>query len=142
MVNKNKIKGSNWERKAAEELNKKFPDTWRRIPLSGALGTTLDIPSLQGDVSGNYLFLPFKFYGEAKVGYGGASMTIQKEWFDKIKKEAENNYAKPVVLLKFEKSNSGVRHVIAMDFETWDDIMLHIQSLRDELEKLYDERKT
>jgi len=142
MVNKNKIKGSQWERDAAKLLNENFPDVWRRNPGSGALGTILELPILKGDVVGDYEFLPFDFIAEAKVGYGGSLMQIQKVWFDKIKEQADENYSLPVVLLKFEKSKSGVRHVIAMDFETWDKIMSYIESMHEELLKLYEERQT
>jgi len=141
MVNKNKNKGSQWERDAAKLLNEDFPGTWRRNPGSGALGTILELPILKGDVVGDYEFLPFDFIAEAKVGYGGVQMQIRKEWFDKIKMEADQNYALPVVLLKFEKSKTGVRHVIAMDFETWNKIMSYIESTHEELLKLYEERQ-
>jgi Holliday junction resolvase len=142
MVNKNKIKGSQWERDAAKLLNESFPDTWRRNPGSGALGTLLELPILKGDVVGDYEFLPFDLVAEAKVGYGGTQMQIQKEWFDKIKEQAGESYALPVVLLKFEKARTGTRHVIAMDFETWDKIMTYIESMHEELLKLYEQQET
>jgi Holliday junction resolvase len=138
--NKNKDKGTRWERDAAKELNKEFPDTWRRIPMSGAAGTQLGIPMLQADLMGDYSFLDHLFMGEAKVGYGGKSMTIQKEWFDKIAEASDKTHSYPVVLLKFENSRSGVRHVIAMDFEIWDKLLKEIQEMYLELESLYEKR--
>jgi len=137
--NKQKDKGSRWEREAAELLNKEFPDSWKRIPMSGAMGTSLNITELDGDLQGRYSFFPHKFIGEAKVGYGGTEMTVRKEWFDKVKLEAEKSYSLPVVVLKFEKARSGVRHVIAMDFYTWDTLMTKFQELHEEVEKLRNE---
>jgi hypothetical protein len=68
-------------------------------------------------------------------------MQVHKEWFDKIKMEADQNYALPVVLLKFEKSKTGVRHVIAMDFETWDKLMEFVESMHEELLGLYEKQQ-
>ncbi len=138
MVNKNKDKGTRWERDAVNLLNEAFPNVWRRNPGSGALGTILDMPFLKGDLVGDYVFLPIDIVAEAKVGYGGTQMQLRKEWFDKIKEEANQNYAIPVVLLKFEKSKSGVRHVIAMDFETWNKLMEYYENMHEELLELYE----
>lgn len=134
--NKQKDKGNQWERDAVILLNRDFPGAWKRIPLSGAMGTSLEIAELIGDLRGKYPFFPLKFVGEAKVGYGGTQMQIQKGWFDKVAEEAKSIYGLPVVLLKFEKARSGVRHVIAMDFDTWDTIMTGYQELHDEVVKL------
>lgn len=140
--NKNKDKGTRWERDAVNELNENYPNAWRRNPGSGALGTVLDMPFLKGDLVGDYEFLPVDIVAEAKVGYGGTQMQVRKEWFDKIKMEANENYAIPVVLLKFEKSRTGVRHVIAMDFETWDTLMNFIESMHEELLGLYEKQES
>lgn len=137
--NPNKDKGTRWERDAAEILNKEFPNVWQRIPMSGALGTQLGIPILEGDLKGKYSFLPFPFIAEAKVGYGGTQMKIQKEWFDKVSESAKKLYAVPIVLLKFEKARSGVKHVVAMDFYVWDTLMTRIEELHEESIKLRDE---
>jgi hypothetical protein len=136
--NANKDKGTRWERDAVLLLNQNHPNTWRRNPGSGALGTILDMPFLKGDLVGDYTFLPIDIVAEAKVGYGGTQMQLHKEWFDKIKMEADQNFAIPVVLLKFEKSKTGVRHVIAMDFETWDKLMEYYESMHEELLGLYE----
>lgn len=135
--NPNKDKGTRWEKESVELLNEDFPNTWLRVPTSGAIGTIINLPMLKGDIRGKYDFLPFEFIGEAKVGYGGKSMTIQKEWFDKVKEEAEESYGLPVVVLKFERSRTGVKHVIAMDFETWNHIMEVIEYLDEDLLKQY-----
>jgi len=82
---------------------------------------------LKGDLRGRYSFLSRPLLGECKVGYGGKVMTIKKEWFDKIAQEASESYSLPVVLLKFEQSRSGTKHVICMDFEVWNQIMKELE---------------
>lgn len=139
MVNKNKQKGTRWERDAVELLNKAYPGTWKRMPTSGAMGTALDIPILKGDLSGKYSFIPKRFVAEAKVGYGGSQMTVFKEWFDKIAEEAKQSYAWPLVLLKFEKARTGVKHVLAMDLETWEALLEYIDDQVMRLDDAYDE---
>ena len=139
MSNPQKEKGSRWERESAKLLNRQFPNTWKRIIMSGALGTMMDIPMLRPDIIGSYAHLPKKIVGECKVGYGGKSMTIQKDWFDHIVEIADENYAWPVVVLKFEKSRSGVKHVMCFDFDTWDLLMREVADLHHELLKAYEE---
>lgn len=138
MPNRQKEKGTRWERDAAKELNKRFPNVWRRIALSGALGTQLNMPLLMPDVRGKYTHLPDEFVGECKVGYGGKQMTIQKEWFDGIREIAEKQYALPVVLLKFEKSRAGAKHIICMDFDAWDELMSEMADMHHELRVLHE----
>jgi hypothetical protein len=106
--------------------------------MSGAIGTQLDIPILRPDAIGEYTHLSRKLVGEAKVGYGGKSMTIQKTWFDYIAEIAEENYALPVVLLKFEKSKTGVRHVMCLSFETWNELMQEMSEMYHELLTVYE----
>lgn len=139
MSNPQKEKGSRWERDSAKLLNERFPGTWKRVAMSGALGTQLNIPVLMPDISGNYNHLSRNLVGECKVGYGGKSMTIQKDWFDHIQDVAEKNFALPLVVLKFEKSRSGVRHIMCMSFETWDALMSEMADMYHELLKAYDE---
>lgn len=130
MTNKNKIKGTAWENEVVKLLNAPFSEPyWKRIALSGALGSMLGEPLLSSDVLGRYPFIPFPIQGEAKVGYGGVNMTIRKEWFDKIKQTADASYGFPLVLLKFTKARSGVKAVVAMDLEDWNRLMLHIEKL-------------
>ena len=134
---KSKAKGGRWELEATKLLNRTFPGTWKKIRGSGSYGTLLNIPILKADVIGDYKHISYKLMGECKVGYGGKSMTIQKEWFDDIREIAEENYALPVVILKFEKSRKGVKHVICIDFEAWDKLMIHMGEMYYELQKAY-----
>jgi len=139
MVNKQKLKGSQWERDLAEELNKLLnSDEWKRVPGSGALGTILGEPYLMGDVRGEVDWLR-GFLLEAKVGYGGEKQfTIKKEWFDKIAEEAETKNAIPAVGCKFSNARSGVKHFIAMDINVFAEIMNQGSGMLRELENLYD----
>ena len=86
MVN-TKRKGSAFENLLADTLNEIIEKSvWKRVPLSGSMGTILAEPDLAGDVTGKIESIPKKFKVEAKVGYGGSTqMTIKKSWFDKIR---------------------------------------------------------
>lgn len=139
MPNPQKRKGTRWETDSVKLLNQKFPNVWRRIAMSGALGTMLDMPILMPDISGKYEHMSNGIVGECKVGYGGKMMTIQKDWFDHIRGVAAKNYAAvPAVVLKFEKSRTGVKHIICLDFEAWDDLMGEMESMHNELVVLHE----
>jgi len=133
MIKSAKAKGARWEREAVEVLNEMFPDTWKRIPGSGAFGTIMNITGLTGDLTGKYKFFPFMFRGENKVGYGGKEMTVKKEWFDKIRMEADKNFNEvPCVLIKFDNSRSGVRYFIAFDFDALKKILETVETIYNE----------
>lgn len=124
MVNKQKIKGSRFEREAAKMLNSLVDDSiWKVIPGSGAIGTLMDEAQLQGDISGEVKGFPKKFRGECKTGYSnrtGAetkSFTIQKKWLDKIKKEAESTYSFPVLFCHFDNARTGIKSIAVLDIE-------------------------
>lgn len=141
MPNKMKQKGTRWENEAIAVMNEVWGGGRKRIPGSGALGTIVDIPGLTGDVTGRLFFFPYQFRGECKVGYGGKEMTVRKEWFDKIRDESEKNYGNlPCVLLKFEKSWSGVKYVIAFDFDAFNLMMSEMQKIYNENVELRKER--
>ena len=79
---------------------------------------------LAGDVKGKVSFLSKGFSIEAKTGYGGSKqLAIKKEWFDKCREEAENDYSIPLLACKFSNARAGVKHFIAMDFEAFTEIM-------------------
>ena len=131
-------KGKRWERQLSKLLNENFPGTWRRIPGSGAVGTILELPSLKGDVRGDYYFLSTPILGEAKSGYGEKQITLKKEWFDKIRAEAEESYSLPAVIFRYNAARTGVRYVIAFDFEAWDALMQEMESMHNEILRLYE----
>lgn len=139
MVNRQKNKGTKWERDLAKELNTLLDtDSWKRVPGSGALGTILKESRLMGDVTGNVEWLG-NIVLEAKVGYGGSKqLAIKKAWFDKVAEEAEISHSIPAVACKFSNARTGVRHFIAFDIEVFAEIMKQGNAILKELEELYD----
>lgn len=145
MVNKMKIKGTNWENQFVSILlNNIGESSVKRIAGSGAIGTSISEPLLQGDVIANFLGFSKKFRVEAKVGYGGdTQLTVKKEWFDKIKMEAENSNCYPMIACKFSgaKRKNGVQYFIALDMETFCDIINYVDDLKKELDSVMNGQK-
>lgn len=131
MTNKNKDKGTRWERDAVKLLNDKLLDgEFIRVPTSGALGTILKEPHLMGDIKGVVVGFPRPFILEAKVGYGGSTqLTFKKEWLDKIKEESSSTNAFPLVLCRFLNSRSGTENFVTMDFDDFIDFLNEITKL-------------
>lgn len=132
---KSKDKGQRWERDAVDLLNERWDGTWKKIPGSGAFGAILEIDDLRGDLVGNYFFLSTKIRGEAKTGYGGATqLTVKREWFEKIRKEAKQGMIPeiPMLICKFSGSRSDMRYFVAFDFDAFHELL-------EEMEKLYNE---
>ncbi|MHA1802666.1 MAG: putative PDDEXK endonuclease [Candidatus Heimdallarchaeaceae archaeon] len=119
-------------------LNRNLTNSeFRRVPGSGALGTIMNESRLTGDVKGKVSFLSKEFNIEAKTGYGGSKqLAIKKEWFDKCREEAENDYSIPLLACKFSNARVGVKHFIAMDFEAFTDIMEEANKLYEDVIKL------
>jgi hypothetical protein len=130
MVNKNKIKGGRWEKLLAEMLESEIDNAKaKKVPGSGAIGTILSEPGLTGDVLASFPGMNRKFKIEAKTGYGGAEqLTVKREWLNKIKDEARASLAYPALACKFAdaRKSGGVQYFIALDFETFCDIMNYI----------------
>jgi len=139
MVNREKKKGFDWERKIAEIFNDKLAiKNWKRIPGSGALGTILNISSLRGDVKGNFNFMTKPILVEAKTGYGGSKqLTIKKEWLDKIKEEADTVYGIPILVCKFLNARVGVKNFVVMDMDDFLDLISEAESIYTELVEFY-----
>lgn len=144
-MNKNKIKGSNFEREAAEVLEKNISNSkWKRIPSSGAMGTILGESLLTGDITGEVKNFPKKFKGECKIGYNNSAdkavkqFTIKKEWLDKIKMEANANFSVPFLIGKFGSVREGVKYFITLDIDTFSYLINMVGDLQRELELLYD----
>src|SRR5688572_22711212 len=95
---KNKVKGTTFERLAVDILNALVKKSiWKRIPGSGAIGTSLGEPLLTADIVGKVESIPKKFKVESKVGYGGATQfAIKKEWLDKVRIEADASFSIPL----------------------------------------------
>jgi hypothetical protein len=138
MTSSQKIKGSQWERDAAELLtkiiNKSF---WRRVAGSGALGTIMSEPTLSADVRGKVDSFSQEFKVECKVGYGGSKQfTLKKEWLDKIKEEAARSFGIPMLMGKFLGSREGIRYFVVLDVDVFASLVNRITELNDELTKL------
>lgn len=136
MMVKQKDKGTRFEREVVEFLEKNLPGSkWRRIPMSGALGQLVNDASLSGDVIGMIPGFPRVIRAECKAGYNNSqtakSMSIKKEWLDKIKIEAIKSKGFPVLFGKFDNvaRNSGVKYFVVMDLEDFIFIMRHIMNM-------------
>ena len=133
-------KGNQWERDLAKLLESKIVGSvWKRIPGSGAFGTMLNMGSLTSDLIGTIPFTKKSFKVEAKVGYGGdKQITIKKEWFDKVKMEAAQDYSIPLVGCKFSGSREGVKCFISMDLDTFCELMNSTTDIYDQLTEALD----
>ena len=133
-----KRKGSDFERYIAKKLTNLLKGgEFKRIAGSGAIGTNMGIPTLTGDLRGEVIGFPRSFKGESKIGYGGSkSMTLKKEWLDKIIEEAKTNYAIPFLIGRFSGSRSGVEEFVILDLDTFAMILNSITDLYLELENV------
>lgn len=131
MVNKQKRKGTDWERQLVKLIEENIEGaSAKRVPGSGAIGTILIEPGLTGDVKARFKGFHPQFKIEAKTGYGGSKqITIKKEWFDKIKEEAQTDYSIPLLACKFSGARGGVQYFVAIDFSTFCDIMNMVADL-------------
>ena len=125
MVNKQKRKGTDWERQLVKILNKKIEGAeFKRVPGSGALGTIMNESRLSGDVKGRIEFISKEITGEAKTGYGGSKqLTIKREWLRKVREEAEASYSIPMLFCKFSDAKTGVKQFVVMDMEAFIEVM-------------------
>lgn len=123
MVNKNKIKGTSFEREVVDILNENLNGKFKRVPGSGAMGTSMGEGLLTGDVVGKVDGIAKSFRIECKVRSGGTQMAIKKEWLDKIREEADSTYSYPLLFCKFLGARNGTKKFIAMDLDTFFDII-------------------
>lgn len=141
MVNKNKIVGSRWEYDLVKLLEPNA-EYVKRIPGSGAIGTSLKETRLTGDIVLKYRFLPKEFKLEAKTGYGGAtSMTIQRGWMAKIREEAQANNSIPGVSFKFRDVMAGDRESakwICFSLEDWNSIAKSLNEVFEDMEEFWE----
>ena len=140
MVNKSKIKGSKWERDLAKALSAQA-EISKRIPGSGAIGTTIGEPGLMGDLVVTYKFLPAPLKIEAKYGYGGSTqMTVKREWMEKIREQASYDNTIPAVSIKFRDVTGGdieSAKWICFSVEDWNRITEHLNELFEDLEEYW-----
>jgi hypothetical protein len=145
MSSPQKRKGSDFERLAAEILNKLIRKSlWKRVAGSGALGTIMAEPTLSSDVKGKVESIPQEFKIECKVGYNPSkdkevkAFTLKKEWLDKIREEANRSYGIPLLVGKFSGAREGVKVFVAMDVEVFADLINRITELYEENESYYE----
>lgn len=137
MTFKAKQKGSGFERDAVNLLNEKIKHSkFKRIPGSGAIGTSMIEPLLTGDISGVVEGFPKTFKIEAKVGYNNSTnkevkqFTLKKEWLDKIIMQASNNFSFPALIGKFSNVRSGVSTFIVLDIDDFSYLINQISELQ------------
>lgn len=143
MVNNKKVKGTQWENLFVELIKQNIPLTTRvkRVTGSGAIGTAMNEPLLKGDVVAEFYGFPRKFRIETKVGYGGdTQLTVKREWINKIMEEAKETYSYPAVACKFlgSRKSDGAQYFLILDFDTFCDIINYTNSLKKELDLLYE----
>jgi len=141
MTSSQKRKGTDWERQAVKLLEELIPNsTWKRIAGSGAIGTIMNVPELGSDIVGNIEAVGKGIRGEAKVGYGGATqITVKREWFEKVREEAEKVSGIPILVCKFSGSRGTVRYFMSMDFDAVHDLFEQVNKLYESEIKLLDE---
>jgi len=139
---KSKQKGNTFEHDVVELLNKKvIGGNFRRIPGSGAMGTTMGEPLLTGDVSGKVEGIPTRFKIECKVGYNTSTdrevkqFTLKKEWLDKVGEEAKDALSVPLLFGKFSGARKGVQVFVVMDIDVFSNMINEISRLQKELDK-------
>jgi hypothetical protein len=142
MTNKQKTRGTKFENDATDLLNELIDNSeFKRIPSSGAIGTILSEPLLTGDIKGRINAYPKTFKLEAKVGYAhtkeAKSVSVYKEWLDKIALEAAQTYSLPVVISKFEGARKGTKVFVVMDVNVFAEIMNEYSQLKHELDLVY-----
>jgi hypothetical protein len=135
MVNKNKRKGSDWERQAVDILNTNIKRSkFKRIPGSGAMGTSLNEPLLTSDIVGHVDSFEQTFKIECKTGYGGATqLVLKKEWLDKVGEEAMASYSIPLLMGKFLGARDGIKAFVAMDLGTFCNLINKVTALHEEV---------
>jgi len=140
MTSSQKRKGSDFERQAVKILNENLKSSnWNRVAGSGAIGTIINEPLLMGDIRGKVDSIPKKFKAEAKVGYsnsktaGAKSFTMQKEWLDKIREEAETDYSIPFLIGKFSNVREGTKVFVTLDIDAFVYLINYITELKERL---------
>jgi hypothetical protein len=129
-TNKSKVKGSRFEHDAVEILTQLVSGSkFKRIPGSGAIGTTLGESLLTGDIVGIIDNYPQRFKGECKVGYNSSTnkevkqFTLKKEWLDKIFNEAQGTYSLPFLIGKFDNARAGTKVFVVLDVEVFAELI-------------------
>jgi len=99
-------KGQEFERETADLAG----SYGKRVPRSGAYGTTEGITRLAGDCRWDFPWLSKLMVGECKHGYSrpdarAKSMTLKREWFDKHKEQSKQMEFLPFWAMKLKFTN-------------------------------------
>lgn len=145
---KQRRKGDDFNRLIVEYLNTHLVSgKFKKIPGSGAIGTHIHESLLLADASGEISGFPKKIKLECKKGYSNKkgseskSLSLQKEWLDKIKKEADTDFSMPILVGGFDNVRSGSRAFVAIDLDIFIQLANHITKLQKELDTIYDKQK-
>jgi hypothetical protein len=138
MGSRSRRSGNRWEREFADIVDGK------RQPSSGAFGTQIGDATLTGDVLLSYPWWHQAIIAECKYGYGSSkSMRIQRKWFTKVRKEAENSRRLPCVALKFRDVTGGdieSAKVICFNLDIWQEMMQEVALIYSEYLSMLDEK--
>jgi hypothetical protein len=138
-------KGKAFEKETAEVAGK----YGKRIPSSGAFGTTMGERALAGDVK--WVF-PWSMGGgkevhiECKHGYDRSkkeqkSMTIYREWFDKHLTQAKALDFVPMFAFKFKfTQQNGMSKFVLIPFPVMEKLIKDMENMYLELEELRNEQ--
>jgi len=117
----------------------------KRMPGSGAVGTQQGFIHLVGDVRCKYPFLKGELIVDTKHGYGGKEqVTIKREWWKKIRKEASLTDGYGGVGIKFkgvtstDKEERDCAKIIAFTYDDFQKMMDEIGEWWDVLMVLLD----
>jgi len=146
VVNRKKIKGTTWENQLVDLFNTQLKKAkFKRVPGSGAIGTVFSEPLLTGDEVGKIESMPQGFKIECKSGYNTLtnketkSVSVKKEWFDKVSMESKGDFSIPLVACKFDNIRSGCKYFVAMDVNTFTDLLNYMTDLKRELDLNFEE---
>ena len=142
-----KRKGKAFERETAAVAGK----YGKRIPMSGALGTSFGSKDLAGDVEWKF---PWDMGGgkeihvECKHGYDRTkredqkSMTIYREWFEKHLTQAKALDFVPMFAMKFKfTQQDGLSKFILVPFPIMEKLIKDMENMYLEIEELRSEQK-
>ena len=132
-----KRSGTYFENQVEDYFDEMPNVTAKRIIGSGAFGTISREPRLLGDVYINWTYLDKPILAECKFGYaqgGKKQVTVKKEWFDKVTEEAEIAGRYPAVIFRFKGSRGNNSRIIALSWETMQEIANYFERRIDKLE--------
>ena len=114
----------------------------QRVPMSGALGSSIGIPKLCGDVIWEFPWMNKEVITiECKHGYDDKpdqkTFRIYREWFDKHMKQAKSADLLPIWAMKFKStSENGMSKFVLIPFSTMQEIIKQMDNTYAELQEL------